>query len=108
MFVSLFAITACYPSLVVKIILNHDFSNFLGSIVLNLDDSKMNIANLVMGFEIVLRFFISNGIFIHSSVEDEAKTEDQPDGDLQIAQKQLMDMFEPSTPSTRLALKKEF
>lgn len=41
-------------------------------------------------------------------IVDEAKTEEQPDGDLFMAWKGLMDMFEPSTPSTRLALKKEF
>jgi gag-polypeptide of LTR copia-type len=41
-------------------------------------------------------------------IVDEAKTEEQPDGDLFMAWKGLMDMFELSTPSTRLALKKEF
>ena len=39
---------------------------------------------------------------------DEAKTEEQPDGNMQMAWKGLMDMFELLTLSTRLALKKEF
>jgi gag-polypeptide of LTR copia-type len=37
----------------------------------------------------------------------EAKTEDQPHGGLFMAWKGLMDIFEPSTPSRRLALKKK-
>ena len=39
---------------------------------------------------------------------DEAKTEGKPDRVLQMARKELMDMFEPSTPSTRLAFKNKF
>jgi gag-polypeptide of LTR copia-type len=39
---------------------------------------------------------------------DEDKTEEQSDENLQIAWKGLMDMFEPSTPSTRIALMKGF
>jgi gag-polypeptide of LTR copia-type len=41
-------------------------------------------------------------------IVDEAKTDILPDGDLYMAWKGLLDMYEPSTPSTRLALKKEF
>jgi hypothetical protein len=41
-------------------------------------------------------------------IVDEAKTDILPDGDLHMAWKGLLDMFEPSTPSSRLALKKQF
>jgi hypothetical protein len=41
-------------------------------------------------------------------IVDEAKTDDLPDGDLHMAWKGLLDMYEPSTPSSRLALKKQF
>jgi hypothetical protein len=45
---------------------------------------------------------------INFCIVDEAKTDDLPDEKPHMALKGLFDMFELSTPSSRLALKKQF